>query len=122
MTDKTFTLAGISVHSNPKVRFSGYAKVRFGNNLMLRVKRLTKQGVSRCEFIELPKAMTKIEALNYMLTRPEFSSAADQATINEALESRIKTPKTKAVPSLDSIKSRNKKKTTTAEDILNAVG
>lgn len=119
MTSKTFTVVGITAHNND-------AKVRFTHDLIRRVKQFSKGGATRCDFIELPNEMTKIDALNYMLTRPEFSSPADQATINEALHDRVKQPATKqpkqskVKPSLDAIKSRARK-TTTAEDVLEAI-
>jgi hypothetical protein len=116
MTDKTFAVVGITVHN-------GNAKVRFTHDLIRRVKQFSKGGATRCDFIELPNEMNKVDALNYMLTRPEFASPADQATINDALQDRVKTPKVsvKTKPSLDAIKARGKKNTTTAEDVLAAV-
>lgn len=125
MSVQTFKVVGITVHN-------GNAKVRFTDDMIRRVKQFTKGGATRCEFIELPNPMTKVEALKYMLTRNEYASAADQATIQDNLverekESRkgeVKVKATKAKPSLDAIKSRGKKsvaKATTAEDVLNAV-
>jgi hypothetical protein len=116
MTSKTFTVVGITTHGND-------SKVRFTHDLIRRVKQFSKGGATRCDFIELPNEMTKVEALNYMLTRPEFASPADQATINESLQDRVKETKVrvKAKPSLEAIKSRTRKATTTAEDVLSAV-
>ena len=69
--------------------------------------------------------MTKIDALKYMLTQEVFASAEDQATINDSIEDRVKeankgTVKVKAKPSIEAIKARAKKPTTTVEDILAA--
>jgi hypothetical protein len=119
MTSKTFSVVGITVHN-------GEAKVRFANDLIRRVKQFSKGGATRCDFVELPSEMTKVDALNYMLTLPEFASPADQATINEALEDRATATRAprpvKAKPSLDAIKARAKNKaTTTASDVLDAV-
>ena len=80
-----------------------------------RVKQFTKGGATRCDFVTLPSAMTKIEALKFMLTLPEFASAEDQATINDTLADREKEARkgevrVQAKPSLDSIKSRAKAK------------
>ena len=108
MSDKTFKVVGITVHN-------GDAKVRFTDDLVRRVKQFTKGGATRCEFVELPVAMTKIEALNHMLTLTEFSSPSDQATIKDTLEDRSKTSKPssevkvkieKAKPSVEAIKAR----------------
>lgn len=118
MTDKTFSVVGITAHN-------GDAKVRFTHDLVRRVKQFSKGGATRCDFMELPNDMTKVEALTYMLTRPEFASPADQATINESLEDRVKAPKAsrtvKAKPSLEAIKARARNKATTAETILEAI-
>jgi hypothetical protein len=119
MTDKTFSVVGITFHK-------GEIKVRFANDLIRRVKQFSKGGATRCDFVSLPGEMTKVEALNYMLTLPDFASPADQATINEALEDRAKAPRlpraVKAKPSLEAIKARAKNKaTTTAVDVLDAI-
>lgn len=125
MSVQTFKVVGITVHN-------GNAKVRFTDDMIRRVKQFTKGGATRCEFIELPNPMSKVEALKYMLTRAEYASAADQATIQDNLverekESRkgeVKVKAVKAKPNLDAIKNRGKKavaKATTAEDVLNAV-
>jgi len=119
MTTQTFKVVGITVHN-------GNAKVRFTDDMVRRVKQFTKGGAARCDFIELPNEMTKVEALKYMLTCKEFSSAEDQATIEDALSDREKeaskgTVKVKATPSIDAIKARSKKATTTVADVLDAV-
>jgi hypothetical protein len=104
---KLFKVVGITT-------LNGSTKVRFANDLSRRVKIFTHPScnASRCDFVELPSAMTKIDALKHMLTMPEFQSVDDQATINEVLADRSKTAgevKVKATPSIDSIKKRAKK-------------
>lgn len=107
-TSQTFKVAGITVHN-------GNAKVRFTDDMVRRVKQFTKGGATRCDFIELPSEMTKVEALKYMQTNELFASAEDQATIADSLADREKeakkgTVKVKATkPSLDAIKARGKK-------------
>jgi hypothetical protein len=118
MTTQTFKVVGITVHN-------GNAKVRFTDDMVRRVKQFTKGGASRCEFIELPNEMTKLEALKYMLTQPQYQSDEDQATINDSIQDREKeaskgTVKVKAKPSIDAIKARSKKATTTVADVLAA--
>jgi|APFre7841882793_1041355.scaffolds.fasta_scaffold61878_1 hypothetical protein len=122
MTDQVFLAVGITLsESQPN------AKIRFTNDMFRRIKQGVKNNLTRCDFIELPSPMTKVDALKYMLTRPEFASPADQATINDAAEDKTpRTPKTpkavKAKPSLEAIKARTRNKaTTTAEDVLEAV-
>ena len=109
-TSQTFKVAGITVHN-------GNAKVRFTDDMVRRVKQFTKGGATRCDFIELPSEMTKVEALKYMQAHADFQSAEDQATISDSLADRekevksgtVKVKLSKSKPSLDSIKARAKK-------------
>jgi hypothetical protein len=118
ITGNTFTVVGITDHG-------GNVKVRFTDDMVRRVKQFSKGGAGRIDFIELPSAMTKIEALKYMLTCKEFSSEDDQATIQDTLEDKIKEArkgevKVKSAPSLDAIKNRPRKDVTVA-DILETI-
>ena len=107
-TNKLFTVAGIVVQN-------GKTRVRFTEDMSRRVKQFTKGGASRIDFVELPNAMSKIDALNFLATHPSFASAEDQATLSETLADRVADArkvevKVKAVkPSLESIKARGKK-------------
>jgi uncharacterized lipoprotein NlpE involved in copper resistance len=127
MADQTFTMAGISAHN-------GNAKVRFANDMVRRIKLFLKgkSPADRVDFIELPTAMTKIEALKYLQAHEQFQSAADQATIADTLADKVKAvskgevkvrpPKAKAKPSLDNIKARAKKVApVTAEEVVAVV-
>ena len=60
-TSSTFTVAGVSTQN-------GVTKVRFANDLASRVKLLAKGGHSPLELIELPRAMTKSEACQHLLS------------------------------------------------------
>jgi hypothetical protein len=122
-SNQTFKVAGITVHN-------GNAKVRFTDDMVRRIKQFTKGGATRCDFVELPSEMTKVDALKYLATLPEFSSPADQATISdtladkmkEASKGEVKVKATKAKPSIDAIKARAKKsKEVTAEEVLSAI-
>ena len=120
-SNQTFKVAGITIHN-------GNAKVRFTDDMVRRIKQFTKGGASRVDFVELPSEMTKVEALKYLATLPEFASASDQATIADTLEDKTKeaskgTVKVKATkPSLDAIKARGKKtKEVSAEQVLSAI-
>lgn len=55
-----FTVAGVSTQH-------GITKVRFANDLVSRLKVLSKGGHSPLELIELPRPMTKAEACQYLL-------------------------------------------------------
>ena len=59
-TDKLFTVAGTA--TNP----DGTTKARFANDLVSRIKILNKAGCSNINLVELPRAMTKLEALQYL--------------------------------------------------------
>ena len=108
MANQVFKVAGITVHN-------GNAKVRFTDDMVRRVKQFTKGGATRCDFVELPSEMTKVEALKYLQAHSDFASAEDQALISDALADRSKVKsevKVKATkPSLDKIKARAKKAT-----------
>lgn len=121
MTTNLYTVVGITVHN-------GNAKVRFTDDMARRVKQFTKGGATRCDFVTLPNAMNKIDALKFMLTLPEFASAEDQATITDTLSDREKEARKGEVkvkaqkPSLEAIKARGKAKSeTTVADVLDAV-
>jgi hypothetical protein len=114
MANQTFKVVGITTHGDS-------TKIRFTDDMVRRIKQFTKGGASRVDFIELPSEMTKLEALKYMATQPEFASAGDQATIADCIEDRVKeankgtvkvkttkSPKT-TKPSIDAIKARGKK-------------
>lgn len=60
MSDSYFTVAGVSTQH-------GSTKVRFANDLASRVKLLAKGGHDPLELVQLPKAMTKAEACQYLL-------------------------------------------------------
>ncbi len=59
-TEKLFTVVGTATNPN------GTTKVRFANDLVARVKILTKAGCSNIELMELPRPMTKLEALQFL--------------------------------------------------------
>jgi hypothetical protein len=122
-TTQLFTVAGIVTQGTS-------TKVRFANDMIRRIKQFTKGKASRIDLLELPNAMTKIEALKYLASHADFQSASDQATIADTLEDKEKDAKkmsgevkVKATkkPSLDAIKARAKKKEVTPEQILDAV-
>lgn len=132
-TSKLFTVAGITTHSREDVTVT---KVRYGNDMIRLVKTLSsdrKIGVTqnlggrndgfldskRVDLIELPNAMTKVEALNYLSTHADFQSPADQAIIQDALSERTTKPakqKTvKVAVSMEAIKARAQAQTAATE-------
>jgi len=120
MTTQTFSVVGITEHN-------GNSKVRFTEDMVRRVKQFTKGGATRCEFITLSESMTKLDALEFMLTHDMFSSPEDQATISDAITDRSMKTYSKTVKvsmSLDAIRNRGKQQqddADTLESVLNAV-
>jgi hypothetical protein len=60
-TEKLFTVAGTATQN-------GTTKVRFANDMVARVKILTKNNCTDINLIELPRPMTKLEALQHLQT------------------------------------------------------
>ena len=77
MTDQLFKYAGYSVTEK------GQTKARFGNDMVSRIKKLTAKGNQDTWFAELPQAMTKKEASNYLLEKEEIKSNFD---VRDALQ------------------------------------
>ena len=108
----TFTHAGVS-------RLNGEFKVRFANDA-LRVKVLAKNGHKDIDIIELKHAMSKEEAVAFLLsidfatrdgvTNPEVKAALEaeqtKRTDKPVKAAAPKVPKTKAAPTMDSIKAK----------------
>lgn len=90
-----FTVAGVSTQN-------GITKVRFANDIVSRTKLLAKGGHSPLELVQLPNAMTKAEACQYLLDLGGVF-AGDVDLIAETMGKKIGTPivqtkvKTKAV-------------------------
>lgn len=121
MANDSFKVAGITTHN-------GNSKVRFTDDLIRRVKQFSKGGASRIDLMELPQAMTKLEALRYLQMHAECQSPEDQALISDAIEDRSKSAKqnevkvkaTKAAPSIEAIKARAKTAVKADADITSA--
>ena len=120
MANQTFKIAGITTHGTS-------TKVRFTDDMVRRIKQFSKGGASRIDLVELPTEMTKLEALKYIATLPEFASPADQATIADSIEDKskgiveVKVKASKTKPSIDAIKARAKKSEVSAEQVLSAI-
>jgi precorrin-3B methylase len=57
--EKLFTVAGTATQN-------GVTKARFANDLVARIKILNKSGCTNINLIELPHAMTKLQALQHL--------------------------------------------------------
>jgi len=62
MDEKTFTVAGTATNAD------GTVKVRFANDLVARIKILNKNNCTNINLVELPRAMSKLEALQHLQT------------------------------------------------------
>lgn len=85
-TDKLFTVCGTSKH--PEQGF----KVRFAND-GLRVKVLAKSKHTDINLIELPEAMTKLEAVKFIKSLDEFQGVSEQSAIADYLDRKDEAPK-----------------------------
>jgi hypothetical protein len=88
MTNQTFTVAGTS-------KLKGEYKVRFANDTM-RVKVLEKHEHTDVILVELPKAMSKLDAVKHIATLDEFDNVGSKAAIMDYLDRKDSAPKAKA--------------------------
>jgi len=83
-TDKLFTVAGTSA-------LNGVTKVRFANDQM-RVKVLAKSGHTDINLVELPEAMTKVDAVKFIKNLDEFTNVVEQVAIADYLDRKDEAP------------------------------
>jgi len=108
--DKLFTVAGVSKNK-------GAYKVRFANDLVSRIKILSKSD-SDIQLIELSKGMTKAEIATFLKGHELYANALYKEAIDNAdakynTVATVKTTggKVKSTPSLEQIKARATKST-----------
>jgi hypothetical protein len=77
--EKLFTVAGTATQN-------GTTKARFANDMVARVKILTKSGCTNINLVELPRAMTKLEALQHLQTLGITEGDAGYAVANKLAE------------------------------------
>jgi len=78
MTDKTYTVAGIST-------LNGKTKVRFANDVVARTKQLIAAGHEDVNLVELPEALSKADAALYLKDHIDFSEDHEQLTVIDYL-------------------------------------
>jgi hypothetical protein len=78
--EKLFTVAGTATNAD------GTVKARFANDLVARIKILNKAGCTNINLVELPKAMTKLEALQYIQETQTPIGDAGYAVANKLAE------------------------------------
>lgn len=77
--ENLFTVAGTSNRQ-------GEVKVRFANDLVSRIKALHRAGHSDVNLVELPKPMTKLEALQYLQEQGITQGDAGYAVASKVAE------------------------------------
>ena len=77
--EKMFTVAGTATQN-------GVTKARFANDMVARVKILTKSGCTNINLVELPRPMTKLEALQHLQTLGINEGDAGYAVANKLAE------------------------------------
>ena len=80
MNEKTFTVAGTATNAD------GTVKVRFANDLVARIKILNKNNCTNINLVELPWAMTKLQALQHLQTLGITAGDAGFAVANKISE------------------------------------
>ena len=78
--EKLFTVAGTAKNAD------GTVKARFANDLVARIKILNKAGCTDINLVELPQAMSKLQALQYLQTLGITSGDAGFAVANKLAE------------------------------------
>lgn len=79
-TEKLFTVAGTARNSD------GTVKARFANDLVSRIKILNKAGCTDINLQELPRPMTKLEALEHLQSLGINEGDAGYAVANKLAE------------------------------------
>lgn len=88
-TDKLFTCAGVS-------ECKGTYKVRFASDIT-RVKVLAKTGHSDITMVELPNAMTKSQAVNFLKStalydKKQYREVIDESLVTDDVVIKVKKP------------------------------
>jgi hypothetical protein len=99
--EKTFTVAGTATNAD------GTTKARFANDLVARIKILNKAGCTDINLVELPSAMTKLQALQY-LQEQGVTGDAGYAVANKLAEKTKLAKKGEVKVKASSVKSAAK--------------
>jgi topoisomerase IA-like protein len=101
--EKTFTVAGTATNAD------GTAKARFANDLVARIKILNKAGCTNINLQELPQAMTKLQALQFLQEQGQTGDAgyavanklAEKTKIAKKGEVKVKASSVKSAAKAD---------------------
>jgi len=113
-TEKTFTVAGTAKNAD------GTVKARFANDLVARIKILNKAGCTDINLTELPRAMTKLECLQYLTEQGITEGDAGYAVANKLAEKSKIAKKGEVKVKATKVAKAPAKAKVTAEDILKA--
>ena len=113
--EKLFTVAGTAKNAD------GTVKARFANDLVARIKILNKAGCTDINLVELPRAMTKLEALQYLTEQGITEGDAGFAVANKLAEKTKLAKKGEVkVQASKGVKAKTTKKSVTAEQVVAA--
>jgi hypothetical protein len=101
--EKLFTVAGTATNAD------GTAKARFANDLVARIKILNKAGCTNINLQELPHAMTKLQALQFLQEQGQTGDAgyavanklAEKTKLAKRGEVKVKASSVKAAVKAD---------------------
>jgi len=113
-TEKLFSVAGTA--TNP----DGTTKARFANDLVARHKILNKAGCTDINLIELPHAMTKLQALQYLQEQGITEGDAGYAVANKLAEKTKIAKKGELKVSASSVKTKAPAKSVVADTAVEA--
>ena len=105
-TEKLFGAAGVAT-------YKGELKARFGKDAITRIK--IWREAERVNFVDLPTPSTKIQALEYLKSHPEFQDADAQFAIQTKLNEKVKAAK-KGEVKVAGVKSKKVANTETAKE------
>ena len=111
-TEKLFTVAGTAKNAD------GTVKARFANDLVARIKILNKAGCTDINLVELPRAMTKLEALQHLTETGVTQGDAGYAVANKLAEKTKLAKRGEVKISAKSAKPAKAKSTVTAEQFV----
>ena len=112
-TEKTFTVAGTATNAD------GTVKARFANDLVARIKILNKAGCTEINLVELPRAMTKMEALQHLQSLGITEGDAGYVVANKLAEKAKVAKKGEVKVSATGVKAKTKA-TVTPEQLVEA--
>jgi hypothetical protein len=111
-TEKLFTVAGTAKNAD------GTVKARFANDLVARIKILNKAGCTDINLVELPQAMTKLEALQHLQTLGITEGDAGFAVANKLAEKAKLAKKGEVKVQAKGVKAKSAKKNVTPEQLV----